>query len=272
MKARPQLHISMLDMLSRCGIQFQRRYGYRFGCWHEEEIKPPTIALATGIAIHKAVETNLRHKMEVKELLPVEDVAQAARESFEGTWQGGMMFSDDEALNVVKTKGSAIDQTVALARLHSTELAPLIEPLAIEEKFVIEMPDYDFDLSGQKDIREASGIRDTKTARSSPPAGSAQSLQMAMYCLSEKVEQRGLPAKVSLDFLVKTKTPKVVVCEAVPHDSWIDPLYRRIEQAAKIIKSVKEGRGEFTPADPNHWCCTRKFCGWADTCPYWSGK
>ena len=183
------------------------------------------------------------------------------------------MLTEDEAVNVNKAFGGAVDQTVALALLHHDNLAPIIKPVAVEEKFVILMGDsYPYDLAGKKDIREAGAIRDTKTKAASPPDGIARSLQMAMYSMAEKVAGRGLPKKVYLDFLVKTTTPKVVIREAVPDESWIGPLHRRIERAIKIIQSVKEGKGQFTPADTEHWCCSRRYCGWHATCPYWSGK
>jgi len=274
MSDRPQLHVSMLEMMSRCGIQFQRRYGARFDCWHEEEIMPPGIALVTGISVHKAVEANLRNKMiEGSQLLAREQVATIADDEFRGIWQGGVMLTEDEATNVNKTFGSAVDQTVALVLLHHDNLAPVINPVAIEEKFVILMGDgYPYDLAGKKDIREANGLRDTKTKAATPPEDAARTTQGAMYSMAEIVAGRGMPKRWSLDFLIKTKTVKTVTRVAIPDESWIKPLRRRIERAIDIIQSVKEGKGQFTPADPENWCCSKRYCGWHATCPYWSGK
>lgn len=270
---KPQLHVSMLDMLSRCGIQFQRRYGARFGCWHEEEIIPPGVALATGTAVHTSVEKNLRNKMETKgELLHREEVAAAARDKFEEVWNGGMMLSEDEAIDPDGTFGKSVDQTVSLALLHHDILAPQIQPLAVEDKFVIHLDNYPFDLSGQKDIRESDCIRDTKTRAATPPADAVRSLQMAMYALSEKIERGKLPDEVRLDVLVKTKTQKIVTLRETPEDSWMNPLFRRVERATEIIQTVKEGKNAFTPADPDNWVCSAKYCGYAHTCPFWSGK
>jgi len=263
----------MLDMMARCGIQWQRRYGARFGCWHEEEIQPPGIALVTGITVHKTVEANLRNKIETEgSLLPRGQIEELARSEFGTLWNAGMMLTESEAENVNKTFGAAVDQTIALSVLHHDVLAPQIQPLAVEEKFVIVLKGFPYDLAGMKDVREKDAIRDTKTKAASPPEGAARSMQMATYCLAERVERGRLPAKVYLDFLVKTKTPKVVIREAVPDDSWIQPLLRRVERATELIESVREGKGAFTPADPEHWCCTQKFCGYAKTCPFWSGK
>jgi len=265
----------MLNMLSRCGIQFQRRYGARFGCWPEEEIIPPGIALATGISVHRAVEANLRHKIDSEGgLLDRETVAEIARDEFNGLWQGGLLLTDEESENLKKTFGSALDQTIALAWLHHDNLAGQLNPVAVEERFVITLDGYPFDIAGTKDIRESNGtIRDTKTAARNPSADAAKTQQMAMYALAEKIRTRGdYPKRVTHDCLVKTKTPKLVVCEAVPDPSWIDPLIRRIEQATQIIQSAVRDKAPFTPADPDSWTCSARYCGYHATCKFWGGR
>ncbi|MCK5604026.1 PD-(D/E)XK nuclease family protein [Candidatus Pacearchaeota archaeon] len=273
-KNKPQLHVSMLDMMSRCGVQFQRRYGARFGIGPEDEIIAPGIALATGISVHKAVEANLRNKMASEDhtMLMRGQVSAIARDVFQGIYEGGMMFSDDEAGDIKGVVGTAIDQTIALAELHYDNLAPAINPVAVEERFVIALDNYPYDLAGQKDVVEENAIRDTKTRANSPPEGIARTMQFAMYALDTKIKTKFFPTQVIADCLVKTKTPKIVSRSAVPDQSWIDPLFRRIERATEIIQSVKEGTGQFTPADPENWACTKKYCGYAATCPFASGK
>ena len=271
-KVKPQLHISMLDMISRCGKQFQRRYGARFGCWDKEEIVRPGIALLTGITVHKTVESDLNYKMNKEILLPLEHIQEIARDEFSILWEKGVGLNRDEARNAKATKGEAIDKTVALSTLHHNSLAPFIKPLGIEEKFVIDLVGYPYNLAGTIDVREKNAIRDTKTRAASPPEGAARTMQFAMYALAEKIKRGKLPKKVYLDCLVKTNTPKLVVREAVPTMQWIDPLLKRVENATEIIQAVKEGPGRFTPADPENWVCSEKYCGYARTCPYWSGK
>jgi hypothetical protein len=88
MTGKPQLHVSMVEMLSKCGIQFQRRYGHLFDCWHKAEIIPPSIALATGISVHKTIDANLNHKMDSDngDLLPRGQIKDMARDEFNGIW------------------------------------------------------------------------------------------------------------------------------------------------------------------------------------------
>jgi len=263
----------MLNTLSRCGIQFQRRYGYIFGVWDKEEIIPPGIALVVGIATHKAIEADLRHLIDFEALLEDEAVAEYARDSFIGIQtQDGLMLSPEESVNAKKAIGGAIDMTVALSALHHAEIAPKLKPLAVEEKFVIEIEDYPIDLAGTIDVREDSVLRDTKTRKTKPPEHAAKSIQMAMYSLAEKQTRGKLPDKVVIDALVKTKTPKAISVEAVPSEEWINPLFRRIERFCEIIEAVKKGHQAFTPAQPDDWVCSKKFCGFAETCPFWSGR
>jgi len=271
---KPQLTNSMLEQMARCGIQFQRRYGARFGCWHSEEIVPPGIALLTGISVHKSVEMNYRHKMAAEgQMIPRAEAEAITRDEFMNLWQAGVMLTEDEADNVKTVLGSSVDMSVRLAALHYDNVAPDVNPVAVEEPFVIEMKNYPYDLAGRKDVRTATGIHDVKTKAASPPANAAQSNQMAMYALSEKVKPAGkLSEYVSLEFLVKTKTPKLVIRQAIPTEDWINPLLKRIEQMMKIIQAVKEGHIGFTPADPEHWCCQKKYCGFATDCDFWSGK
>ena len=132
------------------------------------------------------------------------------------------------------------------------------------------MDGFPFDISGTKDIREADSIRDTKTASKSP--STAETMQMACYALNEKIERKAYPKKVCIDALVKTKVPKLVTKEAVPSDKMIQPFLRRMERVAEIIESAKKHGTPLPAADSNHWICTKKFCGYATTCEFWSGR
>jgi len=269
---KPQLHSSMLDMLSKCGVQFQRRYGYRFGVWHKEEIIMPSAALGVGMSVHYAVEADLREKIERGILLQVENVKDLARDKFTEIAYSGLYLSESDANNIDEIIGAATDQAIALAELHHNECAPLITPVAVEEKFVLEMPGYPFDLAGKKDVREADAIGDTKTAKRSPASDAAESLQMGIYALAEKVLRGKYPAMVYQDHLVKNKTPKAVRVTATPDPRWINPVLKRIERFAEIMTSVKEGRQAFTPAESGSWVCTSQYCGYHATCPFWSGR
>ena len=276
MPDKPQLHVSDLNQMAVCGIQFQRRKGYRFGVWHEEEVIPPGMALLTGISVHKSVERNLQNKIDTGELLPLEQVKDITRDQLLLVANGGISLRPEESLDPNKAIGSAIDQAVDLATLHHDELAPIIQPVDLEKKFVIELKGYPYDLAGQIDLVAVKNeIIDLKTAAPARVTKTALTIQTDMYCLSEKVADKKanggdgkMPDKVSLHYLVKNKTPKVVVRESVPDETRLPALFRRIEQAIKLIESVKSGKGYFMPAQPDTWQCSRDWCGYYDTCPF----
>lgn len=270
MSDKPQLHVTMLDMIARCGIQFQRRFGARFGIWDQEEIIPPGIALAVGISVHKAVQKNLSSKIETGELLNYKHIQQIAFSAFEEIWLEGMMLTEEEAIAPEKTRGAGADQAVALSVLHHLNLAPTVSPVAVEQKFVIELDGFPMDLAGTKDIVEADKIGDVKTMAANKPT--VHSMQMATYALDHKINKGKYPASVYHHKLIKTKTPKAEIEEAVPDDTWVAPLMRRIERFAEIIEAVQSGKQALMPADPQSWCCSKKYCGFASTCKFFSGR
>lgn len=270
-----QIHQSMIGMLYRCGEQFRRRYGARFGWAEKEEIIPPGVALITGIATHKSVERNLKSKIETGELLPIEAVKEVAYVEAAGLWTKEVTLNDDEVENKEKTREGSIDMSIALAGLHATELAPILNPKSVERKWVINLNDYPYDLAGTWDIEEEGSrhietekqsaiIRDTKTAAKSPVANAVHlSEQLTMYSLAKTVCDNELPPFVYLDTLVKTKTPKIIIQSArrTEHDHAV--LMRRIERAMEIIE-----KGAFTPANTSDWICSSKFCGYFYSCPF----
>ncbi len=90
---KPQLHVSMLEQMSKCGVMFQRRFGARFGCWHTEEIIPPSVALVTGIAVHKAVQCDLTAKMTSGEQISDKESAAWASDEYDKVWSRGVTAS-----------------------------------------------------------------------------------------------------------------------------------------------------------------------------------
>lgn len=269
---KPQLHVSHINMLAKCGIQFQRRYGKTFGVGPVNEVLPPATAGAIGLSVHDSVDLNLTRKIDGEETT-LDHVQAVARDSFLERWEGGILLSESESENTEKARGAAVDMSVALAGLHFAEVAPGIQPIAVEKPFVIKSPDLPVDLAGRIDIIEADdSLRDTKTIARTPSATENISFQNRMYSQAYLLETGRLPKKFSNDYLVKTKTPKAVTLTLTPTEEFIKPLVARIERVVEIIESVKAGRQAFAPAQEDSWVCTAKYCGYARTCKFWSGR
>lgn len=273
MNDKPQLTSSMINMLYRCEEQWRRRHGYLFGWNDKAEIIPPGIALIVGISTHKSVQGNLRAKIDTDALLSLEQVKDMARDEAMGLWQKEVRLTDaDEIANPGKAKAASVDMSVALSALHATELAPELQPVSVERKWVITLEGFPYDLAGRMDIEEkrvkGCAIRDTKTAARSPILIAAHtSEQLGMYALAKEVCDGETKVSLFLDTLVKTKVPKLVTQVTSRNKHHRDILLRRIERATEVIQ-----KGAFLPANPSDWACSAKFCGYSSTCKFWSGK
>lgn len=258
---KPALSISAVDMLSKCGEQYYRRY-------IQKERIAPGVASIVGRGVDGAVNANLTHKMETRELLPLEKVLDLARDAFESEWksQEVALSKDEVADGVQNVKGRAVDKAVRLAKLHASDLAPVISPTAVQRKWTIELPGYPMDLIGYTDIEEGpSVIRDTKTSHKSPREDEADlSDQLTLYALAKRVlDKTKGPIAVVLDYLVDLKTPKVVTRDSERTIDDFRVMLRRIEVAQRAIDA-----GVFVPARQSDWWCSPRWCGYFNSCPY----
>lgn len=256
-----RLSHSALEMLSKCGEMYRRRY-------IEREKVPPGIALLVGRSVDESVNGNLTAKMSEGELLPLEQVRQIARDTLVTEWeQQGVALSDDEkAKGEAAVRGEAIDKSVGLAELHAAKVAPVLEPTDVQAKFEIELEGYGAVLSGVVDVVEGpTSLRDTKTASKTPSEDTAYlSDQLTIYALAGRVLRGEIPARLHLDYLVDTKVPKVVHLETTRTEADFRPVLNRVETALKVIEA-----GAFVPANPStSWWCSPRWCGFHATCPY----
>jgi RecB family exonuclease len=255
---RPQLHVSALNMLSKCGEMFRRRY-------IEGEKIPPGIALIVGTATHKSVETNLRGKIEKKDI-PMAELEAVASDTLNAEWKKGIALTDEEKeLGIKKAKGEAVDKAVKLSRAHAVQIAPGIHPISVERTWSLELAGFSHDLAGTIDIIESSTLRDTKTASKSPNEDTAsRSIQLTAYSLAVKVLDGKAPEKVCLDYLVAGKNEvKTISLFSERKEEDYQALFRRIEMAMRVIKS-----GDFIPTSPDSWNCSPRFCGFYSSCKY----
>jgi hypothetical protein len=258
-KKKPQLHVSGLEMLSKCGVQFERVYMN-----HERAI--PGVAMLVGTATHKSVAVNLGNKIASGALLPIEAIKDAARDSLVNEWEKGIKLDDEEVQSgIAAVKAGAIDKAVRLSALHATKTAPGIKPTHVERQWVVELPGFPVDLAGALDIQEgAETVRDTKTAAKTPSKTIAdESIQLTAYALAVKVIDRQAVKKVQLDYLIDKSIPDAVPFTSTRDDDDFRTLLLRIERAVIAMQ-----KGVFIPARETDWWCSAKYCGFHSTCPF----
>ena len=255
---------SQLSMLFRCGEQYRRRY-------IEGEVIPPGFAAHRGTGVHAAADENNTQKIETHEDLPVDDLKDIAAEGFELRYKtDGVMLTPEERSRGMKiVKGEYKDQTVMLAELWGNEVAPTIQPILSEAKLTIELPDAPRDLLGILDtVTDDGTIIDLKTAGRKWPKNRANSeLQFTFYGLAYRAVYKKDPRQIRADVLVAKSQPEYQPIITTRNQDDYKVLINRINTFLKIIET-----GAFTPASPGTWWCSKKWCGYAETCPYYSGR
>ncbi len=251
-----ELHITRLETLWRCGEQYNRRY-------IKNEIIPPGIALVVGSSTHKSIEANLQNKIDKGELLSIDDCKDIANDTAKNLIKQGIKLSDEEMqAGLIATKTGAINMSISLAGLHRTDLAPSLNPISVEKSFKLKLKDTDYTINGRMDIEELHSIRDTKTAGKSDENAASKSLQLTMYDMAMKAQGKEI-TKLFIDQLVKTKVPKICTSETTRDEKDHEALLHRITSAIAQINA-----GIFPPCSADSWICSKRFCGYHDTCRY----
>lgn len=260
LKAKPHISVSQMEMLSRCGEQYRRRY-------MEGERKPPGIAAHIGSGVHAGAEVNFNQKIETHADLPVSDIVDAAVAGFEVRYQSdGLMLTDDEASKgVANIVGEAKDQLVQLATCHANEQAPDYQPTEVEHRSRIIFPNATHDLIGFTDLRDDKDrITDFKTAAKKKPKDDAdKSIQLTVYSAMFQVDHGRPSTECRFDTVTKTKTPARQVL--ISHRTQADyvALLARVNATLAVIDA-----GVFVPASPGDWICNPRWCGYWASCPY----
>lgn len=258
---KKHLSPSALSMLSKCGVQYAFRY-------IEGKKIPPAAAMIAGTAVDTAANADLTSKMVVGELEPEEKILSIARDTVHSKWDEEGVHLSKEELEVGEKiiKGQVVDKSVALAALHHAQVAPVIEPIAVQRRFRVPLEDFPFDLVGVIDVQEATAVRDLKTAGKSPSKDTAEnSDQLTFYGLGISALDGAAPEKLVLDTLVYTPAgnTSIVTLETTRSDKDYLVQMNRIERAAEVIEG-----GHFMPARPDDWWCSEKWCGYHSICPY----
>lgn len=258
--SRRKLSYSALNILARCGQQYDYRYNQGLKI-------PPGIGAIVGRGVDNSVNANLTTKILNGKGIDLMEARDLARDGVHHEFESeGVWLTPEEAEQGMKrVKADAVDASVRLAQLHHVAAAPGIHPTHVQRKWELEVRGLDLDLTGYIDIQEgAASVRDTKTAAKSPSADEAQnSMQLTTYAMAVAAIDGAIPAAVKLDYLVKTKTPKLVQIQGTRTHADFRHVLERVHQATLAMES-----GVFTPAPLDAWWCSEKWCGYWTRCPY----
>lgn len=254
------LHVTGMNMLSRCGAQFEM--------YLTLGPRPPRKAMVEGSGTHDGIEANLRHKIDTGELMAEDAVLDFTRDAIVSRIdREGLTLSPDEAsVGMSSIVGSMKDTAVSLVKLHHHEAAPLIEPVNVERSWELDITGTPHKLAGRIDIETVTGIRDTKTTKMAPSQDKADtSDQLTMYGMAKTVLDGGKVENLTfdIDYLHKLKTPLYKPFSTGRTEADVQALLMKITQAFRVIDS-----GMFMPTSRENWWCSPQWCGYYDVCPY----
>jgi hypothetical protein len=261
---KKRLSNSQIETLTKCGEQYRQRY-----VLHHRS--PAGISLFVGSAVDKGVTQNLDKKIMLGSLMSNEELEQivrtayrsAVREAKEGD-EGILLKKDEAEMGLEEAIADGEAKAVRLALLHARDVAPSLNPIALQRPIGIELPGYPFDIGGILDIQEADSVRDTKTKGTTPPKDTAhRDDQLTIYAMLVFLADGAIPQKLILDCLVDLKTPKYVPLESTRTEEDFNVLLRRIAIACEAIDS-----GIFLPAPETDWWCSEYSCGFWQNCKY----
>lgn len=245
----PKAHISasQINTYLRCPNQYMYRY-------IDGIILPPRSALTRGKTVHKAQEKNYSQKIDSMLDLPLDEVQSIAADEYE-------LQATETEFEPDEDKGKIKDETISLASLYHTQIAPTVQPVLVEQEVKIGFEDG-FSLLGYIDVVDSDGyIRDTKTTARTPSVDEAdKSLQLTAYSLLYRELMGVDEAGVKLDYLVNLKTPKAVTLTGERDQEQINWF---LDLMGKVVNSI--GQGCFYP-NPTNFMCSEKGCGYYQMC------
>jgi len=272
-----ELSQSIINMMTRCPHQFYMRY-------IKGIIIPPGVAARRGTSVHSSTEHDYRTKITTGDYAPLDEVQDAARDTFvkvcneEGVW-----FPDDKKSEAKTILNDNLNQSLAMAEFHHNEIAVKTKKVAmVEERLYANIEGVDLPIAGTPDVVGDDTLRDLKTGNKRWVRGREyEEIQPVIYRILLRENDFGdVPAEYCILTPMKNG-PKadsgciwdndLKVCGDI-RPAPVSPEYE--ESVILRIKSIAKSLelGNFPPAYPGSWWCDAAYCGWWSICPYVKGR
>ena len=258
------LSASSVATYLRCPKQWEFAYIHK-------ERRPPTIKQALGIASHDAYDFDMTAKLATGENLPMALVLDAFSDGYDTMWREGFSKVKEED----EKPGEAKDQQVRVIRKYRKDLAPLIEPIMVEQDFMIEvdgqlysgtldLASVDRTLVDPDTMRETIKVRDWKNTAQKPSDTSRYVFGMIGYALGFRALTGTMEDEVQLDYLVRYKAKEPGY---FPVSSGGPVSARSVEGFSNTLLEVRDSitKGSFFPAGLQNGACS--WCGFKSICP-----
>tara|TARA_R100000700_G_C3178529_1_gene154301 strand:+ start:1884 stop:2696 length:813 start_codon:yes stop_codon:yes gene_type:complete len=254
-KTKPHLSPSSITQYLKCSAQFMFRK--LIGN------KPPSIALLYGKSVDEAINVDMEQKILTRKNLPMDDI----KDAFVTEWDEN---KDDTEFHSNDKPDALREIGINSVGHWSDTVAQDIQPKFVQKKLAVEFDDFDFDILQFADvITEDDVIIDNKTAGRSVSKNKKSGrlviphdhrLQLTMYDLGYEVNESTKAKSLGLDYLIKTKTPKVQQSRWMPNQQDRQYVLGLMEHVANGVK-----KEVFIP-NRNNMMCSKRFCAYWQEC------
>ena len=258
---RPHVSATKIEQcVDYCGYAYYLRYVLK-------KASPPTTAFLKGSSVHSGAEENFKQKIKSFQDLSKSKVQEISIAAFETRFKAeGIALSEQEdSTGLSLTLAAVKDRTAALSALYSDNVAPVHQPVIVEEFQKIRLNE-DIDLLVKLDlINDKKQIVDLKTSKRSWTQQQAdKSFQFDIYGLAYRALYKEDPAGVITENLVDTgKNTKHCHLETSRTDSHFKRAIKKINDYLFITENEI-----FLPAAKGSWWCSDSACGYARECKY----
>jgi len=227
---------------------------------------PPAIAMLVGSGMHGAAEVNFKQKITSGVDLPVADFRDAAATRYrQEAEKAGVSVPRDELPELKRLLVEGKDRAVRFAECMAKDVAPTIQPIAVEHKVLFQPPDLPIPWFGVLDIATRSALLDWKTSAKKWTEGREhRETQPTVYDALYRFEFGTVP---TLGFGVFTDSTKFGPIYDLRETTRTPGDWESLQLGARtMIRMVQAGL--FPPAVPGSWWCSPKFCGLWSVCQY----
>ena len=250
---------SQINTLESCEFKWFQRY--------VEGIKiPPDVNLMFGSSIDDAFTNNYYQKIESKVDMPKSDILDVFSTAFE-TRKLESVIEPGTNLGKLKEMGYGLLDASYLALMKQ------VKPVNVQVEYNVKFPGVNWVLMAVADVEEKFSTRDVKTtARTPSKVGNRYVVspyyrfQLTTYSIARQFTEKKQRFDLYDDFLVKTKTPKIVSVKLPPlTDRDIKFFQKKTEQSFAKMEALRNG---VIPPGTNrdHFLCSRSKCGFWTIC------
>lgn|GEM_PF-1702563 len=256
---------SSLSLMMMCGIAFKLRYIDRIP-------EPINIRQSAGLGVHKGRQTNLAHWIHTEQYLKSSEVKDATRDDVNERFETNEYAATEEFADKSKqaARGIAVDLAVELTAVDYSEFQVNLQPAAVELPLSVQFPGVKRLIVGKIDnVLTDASVVDLKTGKRAYGEDRAQkSMQLTTYGLLVHAKFGKLPPDYRIESLARgAKNVTTNVYHASRSVEDLERQIARFNRACDVIDS-----GVFLPCNPEHWKCSREYCGYFDMCEFGRGN